>query len=575
MSDFDPDKYLADKRAAFDPDAYLQGMGGGRTEGVASDIYKSVGTGAARGLAQGVGDVGEAIAGPFGPSQHFRNLMADLGLGKRPEPQPSYAERLQANLPQYKPQTGYGSAAERVGEFVGNPLSYVGATSPTGLALSGAQAATSALGSYGAEKLGDQFGVGVPASVLGAVLGGHAPNVAMKAITPNAIRDPLHAQDIDTLRNEGVTNLSAGDITGNRNLRASESEFSNGLDKTQKREFEQAAFNKVGEVIGGRRVTGPGGALETMKDRIGKTLDGLEARNAAEMDQQTMNDLQTLHSRIGTPGLLPKGAEDNINANIGRVLDVFNNQKGPWAVPYARASGQTISGENYATVRSDIRDLAMSEEHPKHSEALHQIANIMDSTMERSIAKNNPDDLGAWQKARDDYRASLVLKKWANSKDLTPAALKQADKQVYGADAHNLGQTPFADLSDAADRTIYPYQTSETARRSYIESLPRALAATGGALAGLHYGGAMGAGEGGTLGLLLGSEGVGGPVMRGALGKAVMSSPAQGYLGNQAIPQYAFDEESQPLSVRIGRALAQTQPISIRTSGQYQPQDQQ
>jgi hypothetical protein len=160
----------------------------------------------------------------------------------------------------------------------------------------------------------------------------------------------------------------------------------------------------------------------------------------------------------------------------------------------------------------------------------------MDSAMEASIGRNNPNDLGAFQQARGGYKRALVVEKAASMAgpgiaqgDISPAQLASASKAVYGTRAYERGYDPFSDLSQPGVAILKQLPDSGTSQRARINGLIRAGGAGVGALLGNHFGGAT---EGGVLGLLLG-ESVGEPIVRGALRRTIMSRPVQGYLGNQ------------------------------------------
>lgn len=503
------------------------------------DAYKSLGTGVVKGALNAAGDVGEAVMGPFGPSHHFGNLMADLGLRERPAPELSYGERLQSKVPTYAPQTTPGQYAERAGEFVGNPLSYVGgaATLPGKAAVAG----LSGLGSKAGEELGTNLGFPKTGSFLGAALGGATPNIARRAITPFPA-SVQRARDVAAVEAEGVP-LTAGDRTGNRMLRATESELGQGVNERQRDAFTQAAFNRVGEHIGDRPITGQGGVVDTMLTRTGGHFDALTARNHADMDRQLITDLRDVHDTYnGIPGLYSHETVNSVNGSINRVLDAMQH------------SG-SLNGQEYQTLRSNLRAAAQGASDPQRASALHDVTNALDDAMERTIARTNPQDAGAFAQARRDYRNALVLERWAGSANMTPATLAQAAKAIYGKRAYVRGQDDFSDMAESGRRVLAQYPDSGTASRQNIEkalsriggAATHALSATIGYGAGHHFGQDV-------EGLLLG-EAVGPFVARPAARAALMNPATQGYLGNQILPHgYA-----EPISVRLARALAQTQ----------------
>jgi len=167
------------------------------------DIAAEGAKGLGRGLATAAGDVGEAIAGPFGPSHHLGNLMADFGLGERPKTDPTYGAQLShAAGVDAAPQTTGGKYAGAIGEVLGNPTTYVGPGGLASKALMGA--ASGAGGELAAHELGDTIGEG-PARAIGSMIAGP---LAGRAASPKL--DPAQA----LLSQRGVTQMTPGQLAG-------------------------------------------------------------------------------------------------------------------------------------------------------------------------------------------------------------------------------------------------------------------------------------------------------------------------------------------------------------------------
>src|SRR5690606_29368165 len=122
------------------------------------------------------------------------------------------------------------------------------------------------------------------------------------------------------------------------------------------------------------------------------------------------------------------------------------------------APGRPIAGDAYQSLRSrlDKRARSVRASDPQPSDALPGIRTSLDDAMERSIAQNNPTDLGAWQQVRGDYRNMLVLEKAAQGSGenaamglVSPAALRTAVQSVYGKRSYVRGQNDFAELAQA------------------------------------------------------------------------------------------------------------------------------
>ncbi len=503
---------------------------------IAADVAKEGVKGVGRGIASAVGDVGEAVAGPFGPSHHFANLMADFGLTDRPAPTPSYGQQIsKAAGIEPSPQTTQGKYAGSVGEFVGNPESYLG---PGGMLAKGATAAGSAIGSEAAGGVAKKFAPDSPKMqaairLIGAIAGGKGVTAAPRIVTPNVISDGQQAM-VDVLRNEKIP-LKAGDVTGSASIKAAESQLSPGLNDAQDKAIKQAAFNRVGETIGERPILGQDGAVDTMMKRVGPKFDELASRNQVNPDPQLLSELQDVHKTYNDiPGLYPKETLDAVNGSIDRVMKSMFNRPG---------GGATLTGPEYQTLRSNLQKAAVGASDPQRASGLHDVVGALDDAMERTIQRTNPADAGAYAQARRDYRNALVLQRWAGSANMTPATLAQAAKAVYGKNQYARGMDDFSNLAESARNVLKQYPDSGTASRFNIEramsnaggALGHALSAGGGYVAGSHF---LGSGEGGVGGLLLG-EAMGPFVMRPAARAALMNPVTQKLLSNQAVP-YSF-----------------------------------
>lgn len=452
----------------------------------------------------------------------------------------------------HQPTTTAGQYAKTTGEFLGNPFSYMGAGGPV---RSVAGAVTSALGSEAAGQLTQGTAFEPYARVGGAMMAGLSPAIVERGITPF----PATAQrtaDAAVLDAEHVP-LTAGDRTGSRMLRATESELGPGVNEEQRRAFTAAAFRRGGEDIGDRPITGPGGAVDSMLNRTGTRFNTLQARNSVDMDQRLVSDLQNIHSTYNdVPGIFPRETREAANGAINRVLDAFTQSQltrgGRFANPSQRTQGASggMSGEDYQTLRSNLSAAARGALDPQRAEALHDVTEALDNAMERTIQRTNPGDAGAWAQARRNYRNALVLERWAGSQNMTPATLAQAAKAVYGKRTYVRGQDDFSDLAESGRRVLAQFPDSGTASRQNIEGFLRG--ATG--AAGYALGARSGAPEGGVGGLLLG-EGVGPFVARPIARAALMNPVTQRYLANQALPR----APANPMALRLARALAQTQ----------------
>lgn len=428
----------------------------------------------------------------------------------------------------YQPKTTPGKYAGKVGEFVGNPGTYVG---PGGLVPKIVTAIGAGLGTEAGGELAKDSKYKPLIEAIGGVIGGHGVT-SVPRITPMI---PAERQAMSALlQREGVP-LTAGDRTGSTMLKAAESELSHGANEAQNRAFHGAAFRRVGEDIGDRPIQGQGGAVDTMMNRIGGEFDAISNRNHVRADPQLVQDLHgidtTYNTAPNTPSLYPQDTVNAVNAALARVRNSINNGAG------------AMSGPDYQTLRSNLRAAAQGATDPQRSEALHSVTNALDDAMERTIQRTNPADAGAWGRIRRDYRNALVLQQWAGSANMTPATLAQAAKNVYGRGQYVRGMDDMSDLAEAGRHVMKQYQDSGTPRRLQVEDALKHMGGMLGFLAGNHAQG-MESGVGGLLFGELATPFVARPAARAAL----MNPVTQGALSNQLLP-YRF--ETSPSTIAL------------------------
>jgi hypothetical protein len=525
---------------------------------VVADVAKSIGSGAVSGpviaagtpgdlsnlLAKGSKVAGDYIAGKmgFGPSPEIAPPILPTSEGIK---QSIGNENPIGQAINYDPQTNWGKLAKSGAETAANPFSYLG---PGGVLAKGATAAASGVGSEAATQATENAKpwVKAVAPLVGAIAGGHITSLP-RVITPNVISNERQAM-IDVLQHEGVP-LTAGDRTGNLTMKAAESELSPGVNEAQRDAFHQAAFNRVGEHIGDRPIQGANGAVDTMMNRIGGQFDTLTARNHVDADPQLTGDLAGIHHTYNdVPGLYPKETVNSVNGALGRV------QK-------AISQGGSLSGEEYQTLRSNLRAAAQGATDPQRAEGLHGVTNALDDAMERTIQRTNPQDAGAFADARRDYRNALVLQRWAGSANMTPSTLAQSAKAVYGKNQYVRGMDDFSDLAESGRNVMKQFQDSGTARRQIIE---QALKHTGGLL-GYFAGGHANIPDGAVGGLLLGE--IAGPMLARPAARAALMNPAsQAILSNQIAP-YRFGTSPSTIALMNAIRGGQTPQIPAQ-SGQ-------
>lgn len=494
----------------------------------AADVAKSGGIGAVKGaigLVGGGGDLRDAAAAGLdavGSKVGFDTAPIKSAISKvagyTPLAALNYAPTshdIQSKIEGvtgefYKPKTTAGEYAQTAGEFLPAALGGEGS-----LLARGARVLLPAAASETAGQLTKGTEAEPYARVGGALLSPGVGSAARRVVTPIQTT-PERAALANALRGEGVE-LTAGQATGSKPLQWMESTLgdlpgSGGrAAETQTRQAEQftaAALRRAGETAD--RATPQ--VIDGAFNRIGHDFDQLAARNNLHMDRQFATDL-TDHVReynsLVSPSLRAPVVENIVN-------DLAHS---------AGQNGGVISGEVYQATRSRLDRLARtSAADPQLSEALRGLRTSLDDAMERTISTTNPADLGAWRNARNEYRNMLVVEKASTGAGsataeglISPSQLRNATVNTHGRRNYARGNGDFAELSRAGEAIMKPLPNSGTAPRMYMQHLASALSgAAGGSIAGLP-GAIAGAG------------------VPAAFGRALMSRPAQAYLGNRVL----------------------------------------
>jgi hypothetical protein len=420
------------------------------------------------------------------------------------------------------PSGGSGQYGRRVGEFLGNPATYIG---PGSMLAKGATAVAGALGSEAAGQATKTMPKLRPyAEMLGAIAGGHTVTGAPRIVSPNVIAPERQAM-LDVLRNEGVTATTAGQQIGSKPLRYTESVMADqpfagrsaeNINERVAGQFTQAALRRVGEDA--TRATPE--VVDRSFNRIGDAFNRLTGRNTMALDQPIQNDL--LNTTIEY--------HNNVNPLMrSPVVENTMNDIATWA----GAQGGQLTGTQYQNLRSRLAAASRGSNDPQLSHALSDMSESLDNAMERSIAATNPRDAGAFAEARRQYRNMLVIERAATSGGaenvgqgvITPAALSTAAKTVLGRRSFARGQDDFSELAHAGTGILTPLPQSGTGPRENIIHHLQLAGLFGGADA------ATGAGAG-----HIASAALGGLVAPAIAGRVMMSAPVQRYLANQALP---------------------------------------
>lgn len=494
-------------------------------EGSYWDTAKDMAASAASGVARGAADL-VGLPGTIGDA--FNNTLSSVtGLPQLPA-SPMSGDKLRSaestvtgGATDYQPKTTAGKFASTVGEFA-----------PGAVALGGAgvgniirSAVVPGVASEAAGQVTEGTSLEPAARIAGAVIGGVLPSVGARLITPFPVSAERAAAN-QVMANEGV-DLTAGQRTGSVNLKNVESELggtaaANRMEQ-QGEQFTRAALRRAGE--NANRATPE--VVDQAFTRIGNDFDTLAANNQMMPDrafaQELTDTMRTYNSLVGDSQRAPVVA--NTIADIG-----------------TQAQGGVLDGATYQAFRSrldkDARAVRISD--PQLSEALFGIRNAMDSSMERSIARNNPNDLGAWRDARREYRNMLVVEdaiagagENAAMGIISPAKLRAA-AQKQNKRAYVRGRGDFNELAHAGAATMSQVPNSgtagRTAARNFFTLMPTAIGGAGGGAAGGLPGAIMGAAAG--------------TVAPALAGRALLSRPVGGYLANQLIPAAQTSERA-------------------------------
>jgi len=459
-----------------------------------TDTALDIGKGAVRGL----GQAAEAFPGAAASLLGMAGRGAEsLGLGNPEEAAKREQFRAEnpppmatANLP--KPEGLPGKVAESVAGFV--PGAAVSPGSWTSRLVS---ALTGGTGAETAAQLVNDPGSEPYARIVGGFLGGMAPAAGARMVTPLPASQ-RHLGHVNALEQEGVTGLTAGQRTGYQPLqyaeehlgraplagRAAEEAFD-----LPREQYTRAALARIGE--NAERATPD--VIDRAGTRIGHTFDRLARRNDAAYDPQYAREILGAQHDYDFLFLDPLK-----KPMVQNIIDHATNKM---------AGSGTMTGAEYKALRSRIERMRRGQSRgqqadPELSDFLAQVRDSMDNLMERSIAANNPADLGAWREVRNQYRNLLALEKATTGVEtagiVTPAKLKQSlvsqNRRAYAR-----GQGDFAELARAGENVMGRLPQSGTAPRMLTQA--------------------------GLLKLLT----------TGAAGRGLMSGPMQGYLGNQAM----------------------------------------
>jgi hypothetical protein len=516
--EFDPSRpYKSAGTPAFDPTSPVETPenpnGSEAKESGLADFIKSVPTGIAK------------TASEFARGEQIESEQRALALGEvNAGPKiPTGAELVKA-FGLHEPQGFWGQAGQLTGEFAINPATYFGPGSAVTKFLT---SVTAILGGAGGKQLG-----GTTGELIGLAGGGMAPAAILKSMSPVFINEARGAAT-ELLESEGVKSITAGQRTGSKATEywegyLGDAPFAGGKATAAREEagkqFTRAALRRAG-------VNSDLATPKTIDDafkRIGGDMDAIASRNNVKVDAKLANEILTANDEYNL--VVQEGSRRPI---IQKTVDDILSRT---------AQSPEISGEQVQAFRSRLLRLqrgAFSD--PEYSNALGNIVEAIDGAISRSI--RSPADLDAWKLARRQYRNLIPLAKAATGAGeqaaegiITPAKLRQAlTSDQRGRRDYARGRGDFSTLSHAGNLIMTPLPNSGTAQRE----MARAFASALGGAAGFMVGGAshgMGGGIGGAA--------IGAAAAPGVMGRAMMSKPAQSYLGG-TIPGQAAARSAQ------------------------------
>lgn len=509
-----------------------------RRPGVVQDVLNSAGSGLATGAMGIVGAPGDLLWGMQWLGNRIGNAARTM-TGKAPltaEQEAALNADMKLPIPTsadvrgavtaatgwkpYEPRTTAGRYAQTAAEFVPGAAAF-----GIGGGLRGAATAATKFGLVPglASEAAGQAVANSPlpelepaARIVGGIAGGALPAAGRRLVTP-APASPARTAAVQTLQREGVTDLTAGQMTGSNKLRYTESElggtrYADILD-AQGEQFTRAALARAG--IPAVRATAD--VMQQGYTRLGNEFNRLAARNVLRADRRFLNDLQTdlqwYAGRVAAPNRAPI---------IGNYATEIQN---------ALRSGR-MSGEAYQSLRSRMASDARSAGDQYVQRTLNDLVESLDDAMERSIGTTNRRDLGAWRQVRRYYRNFLVLERAASGAGeaaalgiISPAQLRAATANVHGRRNYALGRSDFAELARAGEAVMRPMPQSGTAPRAAVRNVVSSVPA----IMGAGVGGQFAGGQGALLGGLLGAA------APWAVGRAVLSPMGRSYLSNQLL----------------------------------------
>lgn len=539
----------------------------------ASDWATSFIRGLAKGTEGNIGLPGDAVNALSHGSKVASDYISDkIGIDRGPEPSSfnllPTTEQIDKTIGgdekrrnavgkflDKKPETTGGKYAQSVGEFVPAVVGGEGS-----LVRKGLQAITGGVGSEAAGQVAKSIAPDheTAARVLGGITGQGVTGTVRKAIAPANIEKEREAA-AEFLKKKGV-DVTAGDLSGSKQTKYAEHALGTTIgsggayDTVRKKidkQFTSAALKEIGEKADAATPE----VMDRAAKRIGKDFDNLAAANSVKPDMPYVADILKAEQKYDDLFLHP------LNKPIVEKLVEQQMQN------VVRGN---LSGKAYQAQASALREIQMGHGDSRVRNFASDLRDALDDAMERSIKKNNPNDLGKWQEARRQYRNMLVLERAAAAGGVDAAAgvvspghLRQAVVAEQGRRSYARGHGDFDELTRAGNLLLgKPPSSGTSEREQLLHAIPTAVGGTVGAL----MEGAPGAAVGSAVGAV-------GP---GLSGRALMTPAVQDYLKNQIAksmgvsPDYLdtlrpgmIDKLIRSGLAEHGRTSTQSEPITV------------
>lgn len=417
----------------------------------------------------------------------------------------------------YKPKSVAGEYARTIGEFL--PAGIGGG----GLAARAARVAVPAVASESAGQLTKGTSAEPWARAGGAIVGGLAPNLPARMVTP-APQSALRAKQVQELQKQGVTSLTAGQRTGSKRIRSLEDASqliplgggkAERMQNEVSKQFTKAALKKAG--IDASEASGE--VLEAGFRAMGKEYQQLGQAINLRPSPAFVSRLQRIVSdyKKQTPN----------DKQIGLVTGIIDDLKGR----------PSLAGNDFVQFQSQLKQAARKMgDNEQSRDALNKIVQVMEAQAIRSAPKQAQGQIRSQLRDLNKRYRNLSIVEDAVTRGsgeaaaqgiVSPAALtgalKKRSPREYSRERSELGA-----LAKSGNAIIRPLSSSGTAERQISQKMLGAGLSSGPLVGG--GAGYMVAPEAALAGMLLGGA------APAVASRTLMSRPMQAYLGNQSIP---------------------------------------